>query len=86
MATESVLTLPKVRKLVDSGVQASARVTPEGVVDLHVDLHDPQRLQEFRMALNRALNTWDTAPKWLFELVELAESELPDYAHFARVG
>lgn len=35
----------------------------------------PEKRAEFKLALNRALNTWDDGPKWLFELCDDIERD-----------
>lgn len=35
----------------------------------------PQKKEEFKRALDRALNTWGDGPKWLFELADDIEAE-----------
>ena len=32
-----------------------------------------QKVQDFNTALQRALNTWDVAPRWLFDLADLLD-------------
>jgi len=39
---------------------------------IHLNIHS-DRLADFKLALNRALNTWDEGPQWLFELADQLE-------------
>lgn len=38
---------------------------------LSLDVLSAQRIAELGQALNRALNTWDTAPAWLVDLCDM---------------
>lgn len=42
---------------------------------MHIpDINTPERFNEFKQALNRALNTWDDGPRWLFDLSDKLEA------------
>ncbi len=41
---------------------------------MSVDLSSYERIEQLAQALNRALNTWDTAPAWLSDLCDMANA------------
>jgi hypothetical protein len=45
-----------------------------------------EKLDELKVALNRALNTWDTGPTWLFKLVDDIDAGKVRFGPAMKVG
>lgn len=58
------------------GVEAEVTVTAEGVDELSLHITSMENVIALRVLMNRALNTWDKAPKWAWELSSLLESKI----------
>lgn len=46
-----------------------------GVDVLHIEIQDHE-LADLRLVLNRALNCWDKAPQWVWDLSEVVEAKI----------
>jgi len=70
---------------VDHAVHKDAEVTvireaETSPVTVNIVLNDTAAVDDMRRLLGRGLNTWDVAPKWMFELdAWLAQYDSADY-------
>jgi hypothetical protein len=55
----------------DSNSEAASTPTPY----LRIELETEDELLAFRTLLRKGMNTWDTAPKWMFELSTIVEDK-----------